>query len=138
MTSGGKDSIGAMFLEVSASKAPLVTRPAALRFGADDMALQNLKSRVAGLPPRVAPAPKVADRFYESREWRALAAQMKRKAGYVCARPGCGSSHRLIADHIVERKDGGADLDPLNIEVLCAEHHAQKTAAARSRRARGQ
>jgi 5-methylcytosine-specific restriction endonuclease McrA len=44
----------------------------------------------------------------------------------------------VIADHIVERKDGGADLDPNNIELLCHAHHQKKTALARARRARGQ
>jgi 5-methylcytosine-specific restriction enzyme A len=97
--------------------------------------LVNLKPRAVAMPARVVLAPKVADRFYESKEWRALAAQMKRKAGYMCK---CGSGRRLIADHIVERKDGGADLDPGNIEILCGDCHAKKTADARKRRARGQ
>lgn len=80
-------------------------------------------------------APKRAESFYQSTEWRALVASIKRERGNFCQR--CGSSERVIADHIVERKDGGADLDRSNIELLCAKHHAIKTAQARARRARG-
>ena len=100
--------------------------------------LTNLKPALAGLPPRVKAAPKLVEAFYNSREWRSLAALMKREAGYRCQRPGCFSTERLIADHIVERKDGGANLDRSNIEVLCHAHHQAKTALARARRAKGQ
>lgn len=120
-------------------------RPARLRpggappFQASAMGkLTSMAPRVGGLEPRLRLAPKVAEPFYSTREWRALAASCKRAAGYRCQRPGCGSSDRLIADHIVERKDGGADLDRRNIEVLCGTCHARKTAEARQRRARGQ
>lgn len=99
--------------------------------------LKSMGSRVGLLPPKVALAPKLADPFYHSQEWRALAARAKREADHRCQRPGCGSSHRLIADHIVERKDGGDDLDRSNIEVLCQACHQAKTAEARARRARG-
>lgn len=98
--------------------------------------LSNMGSRIGSLAPRVRPAPKVAESFYTSPEWRALKTA-KRKQGQVwCAR--CGSTNRLILDHIVERKDGGADLDLSNTEWLCHAHHQVKTAEARKRRARGQ
>ncbi|WP_423804552.1 HNH endonuclease [Novosphingobium lindaniclasticum] len=42
-----------------------------------------------------------------------------------------------MLDHKQERKDGGADLDPANLEWLCQPHHNRKTAEARARRARG-
>lgn len=88
------------------------------------------------MPARVRPAPKVAARFYASREWRELVARLKRERGGCCAR--CGSSNRVIGDHIVELKDGGAPLDPANIELLCQAHHNAKTAQARHRRVLGE
>ena len=82
------------------------------------------------------PPPKKVELFYQSREWRSLVSSIKKQRGAWCER--CGSTKGLIADHIVERKDGGADLDPANIELLCGKHHAAKTAEARKRRALGQ
>src|SRR3546814_20236885 len=76
-------------------------------------------------------APNVAEQFYSSREWRSLVASIKRERGDRCERPGCTTpTQRVIADHIVERKDGGADLDAGNIELLCFTHHQRKTAEA--------
>src|SRR5690606_8776180 len=98
--------------------------------------LKGLPSRLAGLGPRVAPLPKMTESFYLSREWKGLVASIKRKRGYWCER--CGSTKRVIGDHIVERKDGGADLDESNVELLCAACHNRKTAQARARRARGE
>ena len=84
---------------------------------------------------RVKPLPKPVDAFYSSPEWRRLVADIKRVRGPFCQR--CGSNVGLVADHIVERKDGGADLDPSNIELLCAAHHNAKTAEARRKRSEG-
>lgn len=92
----------------------------------------RLPNRYAELPPRYAAPPKRADRFYQSREWRELVATLKRERGNCCAR--CGSRHRVIGDHIIELKDGGAPLDPSNIELLCQAHHNAKTAEAKARR----
>jgi 5-methylcytosine-specific restriction endonuclease McrA len=99
--------------------------------------LTNLRPAVAALPARVKLAPKIAEDFYGSKAWRALAAKAKHEAGHRCQRQGCYSNKRLIADHIVERRDGGADLERSNIEVLCCDCHAKKTAQARARRAKG-
>ncbi|WP_137387979.1 HNH endonuclease [Rhodoligotrophos defluvii] len=98
--------------------------------------LSNIKPMLGTIAPRLHPPPKVADRFYLSREWRALVARLKRERGNWCEQ--CGSSHRIIGDHIVERRDGGADLDPANVMLLCFTCHQRKTALARARRARGQ
>ena len=87
------------------------------------------------LPSRLGTLPKQTERFYQSREWRCLVAEVKSERGAYCQR--CGSADRVIADHIVERKDDGADLDKSNIELLCHRHHAVKTAEARARRAKG-
>lgn len=100
--------------------------------------LKALGSRLGGMPAKVKAAPKVAEGFYSSGAWRTLVADIKRVRGARCERAGCATpTHRIIADHIVERKDGGADLDPSNIELLCFGHHQQKTAAARAARAQG-
>lgn len=94
-----------------------------------------MPSRLGGMPAKVAAAPKVAEPFYQSRAWRSLIASIKRERGNWCER--CGSTHRVIGDHIVELKDGGAPLDPSNIELLCQAHHNAKTAKARATRAKG-
>lgn len=95
-----------------------------------------LPALYASTPPRALPAPKVADGFYRTPEWRELVARIKRERGPGCAR--CGSTHRVIGDHVIELKDGGAPLDPSNIELLCIAHHNAKTAAAaRARRTGG-
>lgn len=112
-------------------------RPAGRLLHSRDMSkLTNMKPMLRSMPARLAPPPKQTETFYQSKEWRALVAQVKRERGPYCER--CGSPDRVIADHIVERKDGGADLDKTNIELLCHRHHASKTAEARARRARGQ
>lgn len=87
-----------------------------------------------GLPPVLRPLPKQADKFYLSPEWRALVGRLRRERGAWCER--CGSTHRLIGDHKVELRDGGAPLDPANVELLCQACHNRKTAEARARRAR--
>ncbi|MBW8911012.1 MAG: HNH endonuclease [Sphingomonas sp.] len=78
--------------------------------------LTGMPSRLGGLAPKVSAMPKVAESFYQSTEWRRLVASIKRQRGNWCER--CGSTNRVIADHIHERRDGGADLDPSNIELL--------------------
>jgi 5-methylcytosine-specific restriction protein A len=99
---------------------------------------------------------KGTDRFYLSPEWRALVSREIERRGRRCEACGKtaeddGSPVRLVGDHRVERVDGGADLDPGNIELLCcraggngARHdgkigncHAAKTARARRARAHG-
>lgn len=91
-----------------------------------------LPSRIGTLAPRIKALPKKADSFYLSPEWRALVAEVKRERGAWCQR--CGSTHRVTGDHIQELKDGGAPLDPANVELLCQACHNTKTAKARARR----
>jgi 5-methylcytosine-specific restriction endonuclease McrA len=69
-----------------------------------------------------------------SAEWRALVRSIIAKRGRRCER--CGSSKRIFGDHIEELRDGGAALDPANVELLCGSCHTAKTAAARAARAR--
>jgi 5-methylcytosine-specific restriction enzyme A len=98
--------------------------------------LTNMRPMLNSLPSQLKLPPKQADFFYQSNAWRNLVRRLKKERGPYCCK--CGSSDRIIADHIVERSDGGADLDPENIQLLCNLHHAQKTAEARKHRARGQ
>lgn len=91
-----------------------------------------LPPRIGTLAPRVKALPKKADGFYLSPEWRQLVAEVKRERGAWCQR--CGSTHRVIGDHIRELKDGGAPLDKRNVELLCQACHNAKSARARQAR----
>ncbi|MBY0422211.1 MAG: HNH endonuclease [Parvularculaceae bacterium] len=93
--------------------------------------LTNIGARLVALRPRLAPT-KRADDLYASAEWRRLAAKLKAERGGACAR--CGSSDRVVADHVREVKDGGAALDAANLQLLCHACHQSKTAAARTTR----
>lgn len=95
--------------------------------------LKTLPPSVPNLGPLVRHPPKIVESIYRTPEWRALVARIKRERGARCER--CGSTHRVIADHVVELKDGGAPLDPRNVELLCQADHNQKTAASRAKRA---
>lgn len=98
--------------------------------------LKSMPARLGGLKPRLAPMPKVADRFYQSAEWKALRSAKRAQGPAFCCVCGCGG--RLILDHREERRDGGADLPGLDgLDWYCTAHHNAKTAAARARRARG-
>ena len=109
---------------------------APLSFGVVMGRLTNIKPMVALAAPLVRMMPKQAESFYTSGPWRGLIASIKAERGNWCQR--CGGGGRIIGDHIVERKDGGADLDRSNVELLCMKCHGAKTARARAARARGQ
>lgn len=84
---------------------------------------------------------KKADPHYKTKahiKWRAAVLEA---ATFQCeARNAQGkrcqkaAPHRLFADHIVERSDGGAPFDPANGQCLCGSHHTRKTRAARAAR----
>lgn len=93
-------------------------------------------SRIVAPRGRMVAAPKRVEPFYQSPAWRAKVAEIKARRGAWCER--CGSRNRVVLDHVRERRDGGADLDDANLELLCAGCHAKKTAQARARRARGE
>ena len=85
------------------------------------------------------PAPKYVDPFYQSAEWTAFQSAVVAERGRVCEDPACdGRTHRpgmrVFADHIVERKDGGAPFDRRNIMLRCGASHSRKTALARAKR----
>lgn len=97
--------------------------------------LKSLPKRLGGLPSRVKAPPKVADRFYRSVDWRALRAAKRAEGPAFCC--VCGSGGKLILDHRVERKDGGADLPSLDeLDWYCVADHNRKTAREKARRAR--
>ncbi|MEL6707622.1 MAG: HNH endonuclease signature motif containing protein [Pseudomonadota bacterium] len=97
--------------------------------------LKQFGRRIAPTQRRVGALPKVADRFYTSKEWRSLVARLKRERGAFCERCGAGGKGvRLIGDHKREIKDGGAKLDPANIEIMCSACHSVKTANAKAER----
>ncbi len=100
------------------------------------MKLPTLKPRVAEISIRTAkPPPKVAEAFYSSAEWIALRDRVRREAGGRCQVPGCGRvGGRMIVDHIVELKDGGAPLARNNTRLTCFACHTSKTIAERAKR----
>jgi len=91
---------------------------------------------------RVQPPVKEADPFYLSDEWRAFVDYIFDQRGRRCedprhddALPRFGPAVRVIPDHIVELKDGGAKLAPNNIMLRCWSCHQRKTNRERARRA---
>jgi 5-methylcytosine-specific restriction protein A len=101
--------------------------------------LRALPSRLSAQPARLRPPPKLVEPFYSSKAWRQLVARRKLDRDYFAAL--ARRKHEgelLILDHVRERKDGGADLDPANTEWLTHSEHQAKTAKAKARRARGE
>jgi len=103
--------------------------------------VRTLRPSIAAMDVRSArPAPKVADPELLTPEHRAWRAAVLRRAGYRCEAVDDGkrcevrAPARLFADHIIERKDGGAPLDPANGQCLCGSHHSAKTIAERAKR----
>ena len=98
----------------------------------------KMDGRTVKLPP------KQVDRFYQSAEHVAWREQVISRAGRRCQAIEAGQrcvkaepAHRMFADHIVERRDGGAPLDPLNGQCLCGKHHSLKTIRYRGARMMG-
>lgn len=99
--------------------------------------LGQMRSLLSRPSATVRRPPKWVDPFYEGQAWRAFAREIKRQRGMRCEALGCdrdctAAPRGLIADHIVERRDGGADFDPLNVRLLCVACHNRKTARAAS------
>ena len=104
--------------------------------------LKALGPRIGTLDTRrVQPAARQIDRELLTSQYRTWRREVMRRAGNRCqwveGGVRCGRAapaHRLFADHIVERKDGGALFDPSNGQCLCGRHHTLKTAAERTKR----
>lgn len=110
-----------------------------------------MRRKLRQLPPLVkrsdhvlvATPPKTRDRVLGTAahvRWRTL---IMERAGYRCEwilEDGnrCtrrAPEHMMIADHIIERSDGGAPFDPANGQCLCPVHHGLKTNRAKRNRA---
>lgn len=96
--------------------------------------LTGVRQRFAPPRPRVVTPPKKALPFYQSAEWRSLMARLIALRGRQCQK--CGATGcRIIGDHVVELRDGGAPLDAMNIELLCPPCHGKKTERRKRERA---
>lgn len=108
------------------------------RCGVQVARLMQRAGRVASGPVRLTVAPKRAVGAmgfdYRSAEWVSLRDARRKdpdfKAGCKC----CGAKGRLTLDHVVEIRDGGAQLDPANTQWLCSPCHGRKTEEAKRRR----
>lgn len=101
--------------------------------------LGTLKPLLKAAEHRTCPPPaKQADAELQTAEHRAWRKAVLDRAGYRCEdcgkQGGRGHAITLYADHILERRDGGAALDPKNGRCLCGSCHGKKTAAERARR----
>lgn len=96
--------------------------------------LKMLGNRVKTLDLRTAHEPaKVADRLYSSKPWLGLMQSIRKERGSKCE--SCGKAGvRLVGDHVVEIRDGGAALDRSNVQLLCWPCHTTKTNQARAAR----
>lgn len=79
--------------------------------------------RPPGWKPAPAKRPEVQDPYYSSGAWKRLRAACLRRDAFRCTFEHCttpnrGQDGRLIADHIVPRREGGAD-DLANLRTLC-------------------
>lgn len=95
--------------------------------------LRTLDTRI------VRPPPKTGEAHYGTIEHKRWAAEVKRRAGGLCQdqqHHGDRTADDGIADHVRERRDGGADLDPKNGMWRCRRCHGRKTMAVRAARMR--
>src|SRR5262245_52320940 len=99
--------------------------------------MQQLPSRIRIIDTRTAKPPeKRAESFYTSAQWRSFIEGLKHKRGAKCE--DCGRTNtRIFGDHIIERRDGGADFAESNVRLLCGSCHTLKTNRTRTARYRG-
>lgn len=111
------------------------------------MALRSIPNRIRPLQPRIRPIPTeggFAKEHYRTTEHRAWSDAVKARDNYTCQECGArkGETDRkgrtviLVADHIVEIRDGGSATSPQNGRCLCLSCHGIKTGKERQRRAR--
>ena len=100
------------------------------------MALKSIRPRIGPAQvTKISPIDKGSGyaSLYDSKEWKALRAEVMSERGRHCA--ACGQSEgRMHCDHIIELSDGGAALDKKNIQVLCHVCHCKKTVNTRNKR----
>jgi 5-methylcytosine-specific restriction enzyme A len=104
--------------------------------------VRTARPRVATVDTRaVKPPAKAVDSYYNTPEHRGWAKAVVQRSGRRCQDPQHGSRRprdgmRLVADHIIERRDGGAALDVRNGMARCGACHTRKTLAERAKRMR--
>lgn len=104
--------------------------------------LRAMPSRLKLLDTRrVKPEPKRADPELLTADHQRFRGVVLARAGYRCEWVEGGvrciraaPEHRMIADHIIERADGGAPFDPANGQCLCTSHNTLKGVRARAAR----
>ena len=76
-------------------------------------------------------------RIYQSAAWRAVRRRVLERDGKVCQirLPGCRGVATAV-DHIVELDDGGAELDPGNLQAACVPCNTAKRNRRVAQRAR--
>lgn len=106
------------------------------------------KSRIRSSAPRLAAtnqftakaAPTTGEKtLYGTARWAKLVMQLKHERGDRCEDPTHEGSNvpgerRVIVDHIVELRDGGAEYSPENLRLLCLSCHGRKTNRERAKR----
>ena len=104
------------------------------------------KLRPSIRPAKVTVGPKVADSVYSHPRFKAFRTVVLRRAGYRCeyvdpaTKVRCSKGapkDRVVADHIIEIKDGGDPFDASNGQCHCIEHNTRKGIAARTNRRGG-
>jgi 5-methylcytosine-specific restriction protein A len=91
--------------------------------------------KISSLKPRNTHHHRGRDKYYQTREWKALRAQVLNRDKGICQ--ACkreGLTHEAgkyaTADHIIPRNQGGPDrLD--NLELICKRQHDIKSAKER-------
>jgi hypothetical protein len=105
----------------------------------------NIKVRLAGNrvtavdTRRILPPAKAADDVLLTAEHRRFREIVCERAGWRCEWTEAGqrctrsraNGDRMVADHIVERADGGDPFDPDNGQCLCIAHNTRKGIVAR-------
>lgn len=94
-----------------------------------------------GLGP---PPQGTVDPYLKTATHKQWAAFVLKRAGYRCEWVEAGQRctvayppHRLVADHVIERRDDMSKAnDPANGRALCVRHHQIKTQMARAKRMR--
>jgi 5-methylcytosine-specific restriction protein A len=108
------------------------------------MPLRTSRPRLATHDTRTSrPRPKQADAELLTPEHRAWRLAVCRRAGWRCewidegkrCEASAERGDRMMADHIIERADGGALLDTGNGQCLCTRHNTLKGNLARAARA---
>ena len=62
-------------------------------------------------------------KFYQSREWRRASYACRERAGWLCERCKPRTVAAQLAHHINPVTEGGAKLDPENLEACCFPCH---------------